>query len=104
MRSQPFTKVVPSHVDSTIRLVTRIDLGVDDMRVDEQVGQESMDMSRERAEGLVVPEEAMEVNDEQLAPTLVISSGCLWVGFPQRGFRGVHGEEGLRGGGAGIGS
>jgi hypothetical protein len=49
VRTKPFAKVIPGNVYRAISLVAWIYLGMDDMRVGEEVGQKSMNMSRKRS-------------------------------------------------------
>lgn len=47
VRAKPFAEVVSGNVYRAIRLVAWIYLGMDDMRIDQEVGEKSMNMSRE---------------------------------------------------------
>jgi hypothetical protein len=71
MRRKPSAEIIPRNINSAIRLIPRIDLGVDYMRLSEHVGEKSVDMSWERTKGLVIAEKAMDVDDEEL-PSLVL--------------------------------
>lgn len=62
---EPLAKVVASNLDGAVRLVTRVDLGVDDMGLGESRPQERVDMVGEGLEGLVIAIEAMDVDEDQ---------------------------------------
>lgn len=80
MGSKPVAEVVPSNFDGAVRLVTWVDLGVDNMCLIQGSPQERMDMEGKGPKGLVIAVEAVDVDEEQCA---------AWV----RG--GDGGDEGL---------
>lgn len=65
MRLEPGAEVIAGDVDGTICLVARVDLGVNDVGVGDEVTKQRVDMSGKRAERLGVSVEAVDVNDEE---------------------------------------
>lgn len=65
MRCEPFTEVVSGHFDGAIRFISRVDFGMDDMRVCQRRPQKGVDMVGEGSEGLVIAVKPMDVDDEK---------------------------------------
>lgn len=68
MGRKPLTKVVASEFYGAVCLVSRVNLGVKDMRVGEGRFQVRVDMIGKGAKGLIVPVEAMDVDDKKSTP------------------------------------
>lgn len=87
VRLEPGAELVPGHFDGLVGLVPGVDLGVDDMRLAQLFPQEVVDVRGEGAEGGVVSHEAMDVDDQQCPPVLILvdgghqrlSAGRAWV-------------------------
>lgn len=75
MGHEPLAEVITSKLDGAVGLVARVDLAVDDMRLGECRAQVGVDMVGKGAKGLVVPVEAMDVNDEQGATLIRVGDG-----------------------------
>lgn len=67
MRGQPLAKVLGADLHGMVRLVPRVDLGVNDVGVGQGIFQAGVDVGGKRAEGLVVAVEAVDIYDEQAA-------------------------------------
>lgn len=72
---QPLAQIIPRNLDSLVRLVARIDLGVDDMGVHQSVLQVAVDMSREGTKRCIVAHEAVDVDNQQNSPLISIVHG-----------------------------
>lgn len=67
VRPQPLAKVVSGNLNGAIRLVPRVNLGVDGVRLGQHRLEQRVHVGGEGAERLVVAQEAMDVDDEKSA-------------------------------------
>ena len=70
--SQPCAEVVASACDVPAGAIAWVDLGVDGVGLGEKNGEQVVDMRRERAEGSLIPHEAMDVDAEELSASLIL--------------------------------
>ena len=75
VRLQPGAELVPGYFDGLVGLVPGIDLGVDDVRLAQLFPQKVVDVCGEGAERGVIAHEAMNVDDQQGPPVLVLVDG-----------------------------
>lgn len=75
VRLQPGAELVSGHFDGLVGLVPGIDLGVDDVGLAQLFPQEVVNVRREGTEGGVVAHEAMDVDNQQCPPVLILVEG-----------------------------
>lgn len=93
MRRQPLAKVLGTDLHGMVRLVPRVNLGVDDMGVGQRILEVGVHVRGKRAEGLLVAVEAVDVDEEKAA------AGVMGEGLGVR----FRGDQGLGGRRAGVG-
>lgn len=69
---QPFGEVIPRNLYRLVRLVSRVDLGVDSVAFCQGFLQEAVHMGRERPEGHIVAHKTVDVDDKQYSPIVLL--------------------------------
>lgn len=62
---QPFTQVIPSKVESLVRLVARVDLRVNHVSPGNFVFELRVNVERKRVERIFTPDKSVNVDDKQ---------------------------------------
>ncbi len=72
MRLKPPAKVIAGEADIPLRPVSRVDLGMYDVRLGQQDGEEVVYVCRKAAEARLVAHEAVDVDHQQSSPLLLL--------------------------------